>query len=145
MAMEDKAKEAEEKIKRLNAQGCAMMGLLYGVVAGFLGAAMAGAGHGTAFFIGLVASPFPWGFIFWPIIGALSPFFDRKVFKVFAWVLLLLHYLGILHFCYENGIPNDVKKVWDVLPGWVTSFCVFYFSGQIWIWWQLLKKRTELV
>jgi len=59
--MEDKAKEAEENIKRLNAQGCAMMGLLYGIVGGVLGAAMTGAGHGTAFFVGVTFFSFSVG------------------------------------------------------------------------------------
>jgi len=65
-----------------------------------------------------------------------------KICKASALVLLLLHYWGITHNYHEAGIPGEVEKAWDVRPGFVTLFCIFYLSGQIWIWWQLLKKRA---
>lgn len=60
-----------------------------------MGIAMFGAGHGSSLFWALVASPEPFGFLVWPVIGIGLPWVKKRWIKYLIILLLVGNYIGV--------------------------------------------------
>jgi hypothetical protein len=127
----------------------ASIGLLYSIILLLGGIALSGGGHYYLFLL-LAASPYGFGFLFWPVIAALLLNVARGRNRLWILAMLCCHYIGIAVYCLT---PNE----WDhrfishlaayVFPAdlnWVNWTCyamgVVYAVGHVVIWTFVLRN-----
>jgi hypothetical protein len=92
-------------VKVLKSIGLLSLGIGFSIVFTFSGSALLGAGHGSAFFVYIIAGPvipgyeFPFdsiGWLIWPIVGSLIPWRGSKGVRLLILILLLTNYIGVI-------------------------------------------------
>ncbi len=137
----DRVINPEEWTTTDQAAGLFMLGLIYSLVLMWLAFGLAGAGHGSGFFLA-VCIP---GLVFWPAAGLALAFGHRPIGR---WVLpsiVIIQYLLSLVIIYStDGADRDrVAIVWSGQPWIVLAFTAVFLAGQAVLWFVYAVKRRE--
>ena len=132
---------------------CAIFGWL-----AFIGGAFCGAGHGSAFFLVALFSPFfselsvstlgefaYAGFLLWPVVGILLALRSISKCRIAVIALLAVHYFGVLLQCLYYLQPDwyYVSKVCSSSSGLVLAFLGCYVGAQVFIWTLISRSHMQ--
>lgn len=117
----------------------------------FLGGAFTGAGHGSYFFIELIAAPFFGAGIFasigmiafWPLESVLLALHRFLACRIAAAVGIVTHYIGAVSVCVHTTWDRDLGKAWAYFPGLVAGFFAAYIGSQILMWVLILRRQND--
>lgn len=128
---------------------------LVALLFGFLGFALAGAGHGSGIFGYLFYSPvvggngsyFSFGLVIWPVIGLLLPWARNLIVSCLILILLGVRYYGIIQDMMadisETGMTSYAVKVVKTMPDLVFLIVSVFALMQITILGSLIYLRIS--
>ena len=123
------------------AAGLFMLGLIYALVLSWLAFGLAGAGHGSGFFLD---SCIP-GLVFWPAAGVALAFGHRPIGRWVGPAILIIAYLLSLDIIYStDGADREhVAIVWSGQPWIVLAFTAVFLAGQAALWFVYAVQRRK--
>jgi hypothetical protein len=123
------------------AAGLFLLGLIYSLVLGGLAFGLAGAGHGSRFFLA-VCLP---GMVLWPAAALASAFADRRIGRWIGPAILFIQYLLCLDTIALTNASDreDLARSWARNPSVVLFFCGFFLVGQAGAWFVYFVKTRE--
>jgi hypothetical protein len=123
------------------AAGLFLLALIYSLVVGGLGWELAGAGHGSAFFLA-VSIP---GLVLWPVAGAAIAFAHRPIGRWVGPVFLITQYLLSLDTMAMTNHADraDLAMTRHRAPALVLTFITIFLSGQAGLWFVYAVKRRR--
>ena len=118
-----------------------MLGLIYALVLLWLAFGLAGAGHGSGFFLDNCIP----GLVLWPAAGVALAFGHRPVGRWVGPAILIIAYLLSLVIIYStDGADRErVAIVWSVQPWIVLAFTAVFLTGQAALWFVYAVKRRK--
>jgi hypothetical protein len=121
--------------------GLFMLGLIYALVLSWLAFGLAGAGHGSGFFLD-VCIP---GLVLWPAAGVALAFAHRPIGRWVGPAILIIAYLLSLVIIYStDGADRErVAIVWSVQPWIVLAFTAVFLAGQAALWFVYAVKSRK--
>jgi hypothetical protein len=131
----------EEWTSTDQAAGLFILGLIYALVLVWLAVGLAGAGHGSGFFLA-VCIP---GLVLWPAAGVALAFGHRPIIRwVGPAILILQNLLSVVIVNSTDGADHErVARVWARQPWIVVAFTALFLAGQAALWIvYAVKKRN---
>jgi hypothetical protein len=123
------------------AGGLFMLGLIYALVLVWLAFGLAGAGHGSEFFLAICIP----GLVLWPAAGVALAFGHRPSGRWVGPTILIIAYLLSLVIIYStDGADRErVAIVWSGQPWIVLAFTAVFLAGQAALWFVYAVKRRK--
>jgi hypothetical protein len=121
------------------AAGLFLVALIYALVVGGLGWGLAGAGHGSGFFLA-VSIP---GLVLWPAAGLAIAFAHRPIGSWVGPALLMIEYLLSLDIMALTNHADraDLAMTCQRAPAPVLAFITIFLTGQAGMWFVYAVKR----
>jgi hypothetical protein len=118
-----------------------LLGFTYSLVLGGLAFRLAGAGHGSGFFLA-VCLP---GLVLWPAAALASEFGNGRIGRwICPGILFFQYLLGIDTMALTDAPDRDgLGRMWDHYPGVILFFSTFFLIGQAGIWCVYAIKRRK--
>jgi hypothetical protein len=123
------------------AAGLFLLALIYSLVVGGLALGLAGAGHGSGFFLA-VSIP---GFVLWPAGAVAIAFAHRPIGSWVGPVFLIIQYLLSLDIMALTNHADraDLAETCHRAPGPVLALTTIFLTGQACLWFVYAVKRRR--
>ncbi len=123
------------------AAGLFLIALIYSLVLGWLALGLAGAGHGSGFFLA-VSIP---GFVLWPAGAVAIAFAHRPIGKWVGPAILIMQYLLSLDTMAMTNPADraDLAMTCHHDPGIVLALTTIFLTGQAGLWFVYVVKRRR--
>jgi hypothetical protein len=123
------------------AAGLFLLGLIYAIVLGGLAFGLAGAGHGSGFFLAICIP----GIVLWPAAALAAAFGNKPIGRWICPALSFIQYLLCIETITSTSASSGeyLQRTCARNPGVVIFFCVFFLIGQAGLWLTYFIKSRE--